>query len=478
MHAPSGSPDKVAPGTPRGTLIVALAASALAALVALRFRPATLYDDAAITFRYASRLADGDGFTFNDGDRTNGASAPLYTLALSAAARLGMRPETAAAAASVPLISAATGMATALAGRIAGAVAATTTALVLLSGEVFQNQMLSGMETALAVTLGTAALLALSTGRTMLAAVLVGLAVLNRLDAAGLAVALLIGLAATRRKVPWREGAVIAAIALPWFVFSTAYFGSPLPHSMTQKLAGRSGTWDLDPTWVLRAITGRHGLVVLLLAAASVLVLRTSLGVDRWPPAAHLAALVWLVVHVAAYSLADLGAPYPWYVTAAIPSAAVAAGVSVGHVVDRALAEDRRPGWVALAAATTLALAVSLWPGLRWTAQGLVDPPPERSARLLDATRARAGAYVAARADADDVVRTCFGWVAYRAAAQRIDEVCPLSTRLEVPEPEWVVESPEPGTETVVPDGFEQVARFDTTGPDGVEVHATVLRRR
>jgi hypothetical protein len=461
----------------RATLIVATVAALLATLVALRMRPVTLYDDAAITFRYASRLADGAGFTFNDGDRTNGASAPLYTLVLAAAARVGLRPETTAAAASVPLFGLATGSAALLAGRIAGAVAAATAAAVLVSSEVFQNQMLSGMEAGLAITLGLAALVALSAGRTLLAAAVAGLAVVNRLDGAGLALALLIGVAATRRQVPWREGAVVAGVALPWFVFSTAYFGSPLPHSMTQKLAGRSGTWDQDPTWVLRTITGRHGALVLLLAVASALVLRSTLGAGRWPAAAHLAALVWLAVHVAAYSLADLGAPYPWYVTAAIPPAAIGAGVSVGHLVDRARAADRRAGWVALAASTLLALAVSLWPGVRWSARSLVDPPPERTARLLDATREQAGELVAAQAAPGDVVRTCFGWVGYRASELRVDEVCPLSTREPVPAPEWIVESPEPGTETPVPEGFEQVARIERTGPDGVEVHATVLRR-
>lgn len=44
---------------------------------------AVLYDDAAITLRYAWRIAHGDGFTYNPGDRTDGASAPLYTLVLA-----------------------------------------------------------------------------------------------------------------------------------------------------------------------------------------------------------------------------------------------------------------------------------------------------------------------------------------------------------------------------------------------------------
>ena len=47
------------------------------------------YDDAYITYRYAQRIAHGQGFTYNDGEKVLGTSTPLYTLLLSVPAFLG-----------------------------------------------------------------------------------------------------------------------------------------------------------------------------------------------------------------------------------------------------------------------------------------------------------------------------------------------------------------------------------------------------
>lgn len=451
-------------------------AGVLGLLIALRVRPDTLYDDAAITFRYAARLADGLGFTYNDGDRTGGASAPLYTLVLALGAAIGIRPEVAAAALSVPMFAGAVAVATWLGCRIGGLVAGATTAVVLLTGSVFQTLMLSGMESAFAALLGLCALAALSRGHTMVAAVLVGLAIVNRMDAAALALAVLAGIGAVDRRVPWKEAAATAAVALPWFVFATWYLGSPVPFSATQKLAGRSGTWDRDPTWVLSAITGRHGALVLVLAAASTLLVAAGLRARAWPTGAHLAALLWLAVHVAAYSVLDFGAPYPWYSTVAIPLAAVAAGTSVAALADGV----RRHGWSSTwgvgTAVTLVGLLVSLAPGIGSTVGDVVTPPPERTARLLDATRADAGRWVADRSAPGEVVRTCFGWVAYEVADHAIDEVCPLNTREPVDEATWVVDSPGPGGAALDVTGYVQVAEFTRTGPDGVEVASIVYR--
>lgn len=449
----------------------------MGAVVAFRVRPETLYDDAAITFRYAARLADGLGLTYNDGDRTGGASAPLYTLLLAAIARSGARPDAAAAVLSIPLFGGAVGMATWLACRIGGLVAGATAAVVLISGSVFQTVMLSGMESALAVVLGLGALLATSRGNTTVAAVLVGLAVVNRLDAGGLALAVLVAIGSVQHRVPWREMLVAGGVALPWFLFATWYLGSPIPFSATQKLAGRSGTWDADPTWVVRAVTGRHGAAVLLLAGASALLLAPGLRNRSWRAAAHLATLIWLSLHVAAYSLLDFGAPYPWYVTVAIPLAAVGAGVSLAALTDGA----GKDGWMSLRGLVAVlvlgVLAVSLAPGIRSAALAVIEPPPERNARLLDATRAEAGRYVAERAAPDDVVRTCFGWVAYEAIDHRIDEVCPLNTRRAVPEATWLVDSPGPGGAPVDTTGYRRVATFERTGTDGVQLESIVYVR-
>jgi len=58
---------------------IALAVTA----TALHFLSNDTPDDAFITFRYAERLAAGDGFTFNDGERVLGTTTPLYGLSLA-----------------------------------------------------------------------------------------------------------------------------------------------------------------------------------------------------------------------------------------------------------------------------------------------------------------------------------------------------------------------------------------------------------
>jgi hypothetical protein len=55
-------------------------------------RDFALVDDAYISFRYASRWADGQGLTFNDGESVEGFSNPLWTLLLGTAAKLGWAP--------------------------------------------------------------------------------------------------------------------------------------------------------------------------------------------------------------------------------------------------------------------------------------------------------------------------------------------------------------------------------------------------
>jgi len=90
---------------------------------------------------------------------------------------------------------------------------------------------------------------------------------------------------------------------------------------------------------------------------------------------------------------------------------------------------------------------------------------------LFEQARRDAGRYVGRRAAAGEVVRTCYGWIAYGAIDQPIDEVCPLSTREDVGPPRWFVVSYLDGdTRAVLPPDAELVREFRS--PLGVtEVH-------
>jgi hypothetical protein len=49
-------------------------------------------DDGGITLRYAERFAAGQGLTYNDYEKVNGASAPVWTMLLGGTLRLGLSP--------------------------------------------------------------------------------------------------------------------------------------------------------------------------------------------------------------------------------------------------------------------------------------------------------------------------------------------------------------------------------------------------
>ena len=190
---------------------VILAGAIVALVVAMRLRPDVLFDDAAITFRYAARIADGSGFTFNDADRTNGASAPFYTLVLAVSAVLGVVPERMAVVLGVSSFASVVAFVGILAQRIAGRIASVLAMGLLVTSTVFQNQALSGMESAFAAALGMGALVALSKRRFAIAGTLLGLALFNRLDALALAAPMLVVAAMVDLKAAKRVG--LAALA-------------------------------------------------------------------------------------------------------------------------------------------------------------------------------------------------------------------------------------------------------------------------
>src|SRR3712207_2082980 len=123
------------------------------------------------------------------------------------------------------------------------------------------------MESVLATALGLAVVASLLHGRTRTAGVFLGLAVLNKLDAGLLAVAVAGAWVLVRRKFPFTLAAISLAIALPWFVFATIYFGSPVPNSLLSKLQGGENV-PFDGLAIVDFFTTPARLGYVLLAAA------------------------------------------------------------------------------------------------------------------------------------------------------------------------------------------------------------------
>jgi hypothetical protein len=131
----------------------------------LAYRPPLFYDDAMFFFRYAEHLAQGEGFRWNLGEPPVwGASAPLWPLLLAGLVRLGVGVGTAALvlAWAFSLSGAAALAVGAL--RVAGVSGAAWCILFEATSWRYCNNVLSGMESPLAMFLVSLGILALSGG--------------------------------------------------------------------------------------------------------------------------------------------------------------------------------------------------------------------------------------------------------------------------------------------------------------------------
>lgn len=108
-------------------------------------------DDAYITARYARRIAQGFGYTFNEGDPTDGVTGPLWLVPLVLAARLGLDPIAASKVVGLSCSLVACTLCVLRARRRAhGALLAWATASVCVSSTALSVWSVAGLETAAA----------------------------------------------------------------------------------------------------------------------------------------------------------------------------------------------------------------------------------------------------------------------------------------------------------------------------------------
>lgn len=224
----------------------------------IRIMPgARTIDDAFITFRYVRNILAGNGFVYNPGEHVLGTTTPLYTFLLSALGAF-----TGGAEAQFPQIAllvnaVADGLTCVLlfylGRRLGSLVGGIGAALVWAIAPFSVTFAIGGLETSVYVLIITALVAAYLGGWQILAAFLAALAVLTRPDAL-----ILVGPLAldrilevtgwgSRLKLPPRQASqpgrnqliletlVFCLPLLIWGGFATAYFGSPLPHSITAK---------------------------------------------------------------------------------------------------------------------------------------------------------------------------------------------------------------------------------------------------
>jgi hypothetical protein len=415
-------------------------------------------DDAAIVYRYVERLASGDGLTYNDHERVQGFSNPLYTLLLAGAHGAGLTPEAAARALCAASYCGSVLLTYLLGLRLGGPWAGLLAGLGLLGNGFYRIQCLSGMESGPAMFLGPLAVQLLVRGSEVLGGIVLGLALLNKLDAGLLAIAITAAFVLCHRRVPWRAAVAATAAASPWFLLATFYYGSPLPNSMLVKLTQHAQE-TVDRWWVLRAVLGAHH-QWLLLTPATLLVLRWRRSASPETFAGACLAF-WWVLHAAVFSLVDLGDTYPWYLTALFPPLFILGGA--GALAARGFWPVRRGRPAALTAGVLVFLLPSVLASME-TVKSWSEGNPIRPWEAFDLDRRLAGIFLDLHAEKDEVVDSAFGWVAFEARRPFNDQ-SRLNSRTIRERVHYWVESGHPSTSgshpPQAPEGFIPLATFD-----------------
>jgi len=219
----------------RGALLVVLAL-AIGLRLWLLFVVRATEEDFFITLRYAENIATGHGFSYNPGVPTLGTTTPLYTLLLALCIRLHLDPILGGKLLGIA--------ADALAevgvfrlGRAAGRPGAGLAAAICLA---FAPTNLiwatKGMEVGL-VAAATVWLWACYAERRELPAWAAAAALLLlRIDGAITVALLLAAFVWRERRIPWRGLLLFTCLTLPWLLYATVVFGSPLPLSLRAKL--------------------------------------------------------------------------------------------------------------------------------------------------------------------------------------------------------------------------------------------------
>ncbi|HLH73850.1 MAG TPA: glycosyltransferase family 87 protein, partial [Chloroflexota bacterium] len=288
-----------------------ISAAAVVALVPLRDY---VLDDAYITYRYARNIVLGRGFVYNPGEHILGTTTPGYTLLLAGLNRISSLD--------FPILSWLCGIAfTAGAGILSYALlkswlrpeVALAGALLLVTNPILTAAV--GMETSLYVfLLEIAAYLTYVRIKPLGVGTAIGLAILVRPDA-GLAYLfpfMAWGVGRLKTKDLVLVASMSALVVLPWLLFSLAYFGSPIPHTLEAKRVDYAGT----PTDFLR------GLIIYprlyfhfnpLFALVVPLCLLGGWRVFQQKPAVALGILGWCALYLGSFQILGLPNLYIWY---------------------------------------------------------------------------------------------------------------------------------------------------------------------
>lgn len=186
-------------------------------------------EDAYITFGFARRLAEGQGFAYNIGEPIYGTTTPLFTLLMTLWMFISSDPALGATL---------FGLLASLGGLVFLYLSLnrweTQFALwpIVLALPIIMEDM-AGMETSLLFLFVAGAWWAYQSKRPLLAGVMCGLLLWTRMDSIVFVIVMFF-LYANKPNVLWFILGTL--VYLPWLIFAHVYFGSEIPFTLTAKM--------------------------------------------------------------------------------------------------------------------------------------------------------------------------------------------------------------------------------------------------
>ena len=293
-------------------------------------------DDAGITLRYSERIAEGKGFSYNDGEAVNGSSNPLYVLCEALLLFLGLSSEHTIRGIATLCLATAAGVLFATFARFYSLGAAVFAVLALIAFDQPLAEAFDGLETPLVFLFAALLFRALHSGGQLLPGVVLGLLVANKLDGGLAAIAYSIVYVVRHRRLPFVAALVAVLAASPVFLYLLVNFGSVFPNSMKTKLAWHAQLWDMDPLWMHKFLTLGTFRVLYWGAWVSMLWMPFARKLRGSAPIA--VVQVWFLVHLVVYGTLNLGGPTPWYSASPMMNSVILSSFLV-HALSHAVLE-------------------------------------------------------------------------------------------------------------------------------------------
>lgn len=382
-----------------------LALVIIVALVAHVLPSPRTIDDAFITFRYSRNIVSGAGFVYNPGIHTLGTTTPLYTLLMAGVSVIAGGQDFPWYALTVNALAAAATAALLflLLKRVTGSLwLGTLVGLLWGISPTSVTFAVGGMETAVNILWLVGAMYFFITDRPVWLGVFIGLAFLTRIDSVLWFGPLLlyqlgeylihVRRGAARRTpartqvldfVPLRTWLAAALTVAPWLLFAWAYFGSPVPNSLSAK----SVAYVMPPGTAFMTffrayivpfsesqLLGTVGVMVLLVFYLLLLIAGVLWVVRHYPRLLPLIVYPWL--YLAVFSIAN-PLIFRWYLAPPLPALMITLLIGLWRIVEALRTKSSVPALVVAGGVSLLWISTSLFGWKLQPDHGPQRPAPE-----------------------------------------------------------------------------------------------------